>query len=230
MYCNLAIFIMIANLSPRLVSSFVVSNTCKLSRATGLSFPKVSHGHNPLFQNTKFSGIHGGLFMSTDGEGEKTLESTWDVTELKKEAGRLTLRTHKKIGKASMRLTKANEIVEELRSDPDATVEQLNACPDIKTLENDLNDMRDRLTKLTELEEKLQSVKSGKSVVLPEDVASIAMAIGVNDAAPERQQRGPKKKKGPRIETPRMPYFTYTSKNNIEIRVSNQFDLYTCAL
>jgi len=160
--------------------------------------------------------------MSTDGEDEKSLESTWNVPELKKEAVRLTLRAHKKIGKASTRLTKANEIVEELQSDPDATVEQLEACPDMKTLENDLNEMRDRLAKLIKLEEMLQSVKSGKSVVLPEDVASIALDLGVNDAPPQRQPRGSGKKKGPRTEKPRMPYFTYTSTGSIEIRVGRR--------
>jgi len=160
--------------------------------------------------------------MSSDDENEKTLESTWNVPELKKEAGRLTLRTHKKIGKASTRLNAANEIAEELRTDPDVTVEQLEKCPDIKTLENDLNELRDNLAKLAKLEEKLQSVKSGKSVVLAEDVASIVLELGVNDAPPQKQPRGPKKAKGPRIEAPRMPYFTYTSKGNIEIRVSDQ--------
>lgn len=160
--------------------------------------------------------------MSSDGENEKTLESTWNVPELRKEAGRLTLRTHKKIGKASTRLNGANVIVEELRTDPDATAEQLEACPDIKTLENDLNELRDNLAKLAELEEKLQSVKSGKNVVLPEDVASIVLELGVNDAPPQKQARGPKKEKGPRIEAPRMPYFTYTSKGNIEIRVGRR--------
>jgi hypothetical protein len=86
-------------------------------------------------------------------DGEKTLESTWNVPELKKETSRLTLRCHKKIGKASQRLVNANEIVEELRTDPNATLEQLEACPDVKSLENDLDDLKQRLRKLMDLEE-----------------------------------------------------------------------------
>ena len=227
MYRSLVLSIMFANLSQRLVSSFVVSSshtTYRLGRATG-SFVKARTFHgccNSAVRNRFFSNGQSGFFMSSDGENEKTLESTWNVPELRKEAGRLTLRTHKKIGKASTRLNGANVIVEELRTDPDATAEQLEACPDIKTLENDLNELRDNLAKLAELEEKLQSVKSGKNVVLPEDVASIVLELGVNDAPPQKQARGPKKEKGPRIEAPRMPYFTYTSKGNIEIRVSGQ--------
>ena len=182
------------------------------------------------FRNNKVLTFHNRFFsddtrlMMSSEVDEKTLESTWNVPELKKEAGRLTLKCHKKIGQASTRLSKANETVEELRTKPDVTQKELEACPDIKTLETDLAEWKERLAKLNQLEEKLQSVK-GKSAVLPEDIASIALGLGVNDAPPIRPARQPKQK-GPRVEAPRMPYFRYYSKNKTEIRVSEMCIVY----
>jgi hypothetical protein len=152
---------------------------------------------------------------------EKTLESMWNIPELKKETSRLTLRCHKKISKASERLSNANKTVEELRTDPNATLEQLEACPDLKSIENELDDLKQRLGKLMHLEEKLKSVKSGNSVVLPVEIASIVLELGVNDSPPKQQERGTKKAKGPKTVEPRKPYFSYYSENNTEIRVSN---------
>merc|ERR1719223_461438 len=104
----------------------------------------------------------------------KDLDSAWNIPGLKKEAARLTLRCHKKIGKASERLNKAMVEVEEIRTDPNATLEQLEACPNINALENDLNELRKRLSKLNSLEEKLQYVKGKGSAVLPSDIATLA--------------------------------------------------------
>jgi hypothetical protein len=116
--------------------------------------------------------------------------------------------------------------VEELRTDPNATLEQLEACPDVKSLENDLDDLKQRLRKLMDLEEKLKSVKSGNSVILPVDIALMVLELGVNDSPPKRQERGTKKTKGPKTVEPRKPYFSYYSENNTEIRVSRK----VCAL
>lgn len=161
------------------------------------------------------------LFRMTQNDQEKTVDRTWNIPELKREASRLTLRCHKKISKASARLAEANGIVEELRTDPNATLEQLEACPDIKSLESDLDELKLRLAKLIDLEERLKSVKSGKDIVLPTDVASLALDLGVNDTSPKPQERGTKKIKGPKIVEPRKPYFSYYTENNIEIRVSS---------
>jgi len=149
-------------------------------------------------------------------------KKTWNIPELKKEASRLTLRCHKKIGKASTRLAKANEQVEEIRTNPDATLEELESCPNITVFEKELEDLRCRLEGLNLLEEKLQKVKGskGKEVVLPDDVLDLVMELEVNDAPPQRQQRPKKKKKGPRSVAPRLPYFRYYTKCNTEIRVS----------
>ena len=161
-----------------------------------------------------------GIFMSTEEDTDTESKTTYNLPELKKEASRLTLRCHKKIGKASTRLAKANDEVEEIRTNPDATLEQLESCPNIKVLEDELDALRIRLKSLNVLEEKLQKVKSGKAVELPEDVLSLVLELDVKDEAPKRQERPPKKKKGPRTVAPRLPYFRYYTENNTEIRVS----------
>lgn len=223
---------MITCFTQRLASSFLYATPIRHAISKGSSngtFTSKNRMHDfsrafASIQNQatrRSSSTH--LMNATEQTQErKTLESTWNIPELKKEAARLTLRCMKKVGKTSTRLSKANDIVEELRTNPDTTQEELEACPDIATLENDLSEVKERLKKLNELEEKLQSMKKGKSVVLPEEIACIAIDLGVNDAPPKRPPRGPKKAKGPRIESPRMPYFKYYSENKTEIRVGRR--------
>ena len=127
------------------------------------------------------------------------------------------------MGKAKTRLDKVQEEVEELRTNPNATQEQLEACPNVGILEKDLEDLRMRLQKLNSLEELLGAIK-GKNVVLPKDVYNIVRELKVNDRPPQRTPRGPGKKKGPRTTAPRLPYFRYYTKNNTEIRVSGCHD------
>mmetsp|Transcript_30349 Transcript_30349/g.34918 ORF Transcript_30349/g.34918 Transcript_30349/m.34918 type:complete len:374 (+) Transcript_30349:237-1358(+) len=162
---------------------------------------------------------------SSSSPNTTTLEQKemWNIPELRKEASRLTLRCHKKIGKASTRLQRANEQVEEIRTCPNATLEQLEACPNVKLIEDEWNDLRSRLKGLNLLEEKLQSIKGGKNTQLPDDVLELVLSLEVNDQPPQRQVRPKKtKKKGPRSVAPRLPYFRYYSENNTEIRVGRR--------
>ena len=157
---------------------------------------------------------------------QRTMESEWDVSGLKSEVTRLQNRAIKKIGKASKRLDDAKQTVEELMTDPDASMEQLEACPNVDALQAELDELRDRMKKLNDLEEQLKGIKAkkGKRMVLPESMAMLAIDIGVNDEPPQRAPRGPKKKKkGPRANevTPRKPYRRYYS-GNIEVRVGKQ--------
>ncbi len=209
-----------------LCQRFVVSFTL---RNNGYLGPRI---RNAATGNSIISGGHlaiqfpsSVLQMSTtsdQAEGVKSIDSTWDVAGLKKEVQRLTLRCHKKVGKANIRLNRANEEVEELRTNPDVTDEQLQACPDITSMENEVETLRERLSNLTRLEELLTKVKNGKAVVLDEDIATLAIQLEVNDQPPQRAPRGPKKKKGPRTESPRKPYFRYYSKGKTEIRVGRR--------
>lgn len=167
------------------------------------------------------------VFMAVDdddaSEEDKTLDSAWDISGLKKEAARQTLRCIKKVGKASTRLTNAEAQVEELLSDPEATPEELEKCPNVEAMKVEVDALRSRLTGLNTLEETLQSIKK-KKTVLPEEAASLALELGLDDAPPQRAPRGPKKKKGPRASevAPRMPYRKYYAKDQTEIRVGKQ--------
>ena len=182
---------------------------------------------------------HGSIMMAVDDDNtsggedgdddqQRTVESEWDVSGLKAEVTRNQNRAIKKIGKASKRLEDAKKTVEELMSDPNASMEALEACPNVDALQAELDELRDRMKKLNELEKQLKGIKAkkGKRKVLPEDVAAIALDLGVNDEPPKRAPRGPKKKKGPRASevTPRRPYRRYYTENKIEIRVGKRSD------
>jgi hypothetical protein len=157
---------------------------------------------------------------STTTTSDKTIESQWNVGGLRKEVTRLTMRAHKKIGKANQRLTKATVEVERLTSDPDVSMEELETCPNLEELQAELTETQDRLKNLNQLEVLLVDVK-GKSVVLPEHVAELALQLEVNDEPQKRAARPVKQEKGPRkMESFRLPYRRFYSENKTEIRVS----------
>jgi len=159
-----------------------------------------------------------------DGK-EASLLRKWNIPELKKEGARLISRCYKKIGKAAARLEKGNQIAEELRTDPDATQDDLEACPNIGALKVDLQSLKDRLKNLNMLMDKLQESEIGKKkdLVLPEDIVELILELDVKDEPPKRDQNvKKKKKKGPRQVAPRKPYFQYYTENNTEIRVGRR--------
>jgi hypothetical protein len=166
-----------------------------------------------------------GLFMTTVDEDvaetTKTLESTWNVSGLKKEVQRVLLRTHKKVGKAVQRVQKAQEEVDRLTSS-DASLQELEACPDLDMLQVELSDLQKRLDQLNQLESLLKAEKGGTRVLSPE-TAGLALDLGVDDSPPVVEPRGPKKPKGPRErESSRLPYRRYFSFGNVEIRVGKK--------
>jgi superfamily II DNA/RNA helicase/DNA topoisomerase IA len=167
------------------------------------------------------------LFMSTYDEDEaednsQDIERTWNLPGLKKEVQRLVLRCHKKIGKASQRLQNAQQQVEELSTNPNVSMDELESCPNIEALEVELYELKERLQGLNSLEESIAYVKGKSAVKLPEDMARLALDLGVDDKPPKRIERSPKKKKGPRREPKRLPYRRYYSMDNVEIRVGKQ--------
>ena len=177
------------------------------------------------FQSSDYNKGSTGVFMSVSEEEEvdtKTVDSTWNIGGLKKEVSRLTVRCHKKVGKANQRLQKASQEVDRLTSDPDVTMEELEACPNVENLEKDLEELQNRLTSLNKLEVLIQDIK-GKNVVLPEHIAELALDLQVRDEPPKRQERPPKKEKGPReMKSFRLPYRRYYTENKTEIRVGKQ--------
>ena len=210
-----------ALVGPRLVYRSTGTSSTRESARSTLSWTNNRPMAIPSPTPRRFHSI---LLMATVDEDEavdslKTIDSTWNIPGLKKEVTRFILRSHKKIQKASTRLTSAQEQVEKLTSDDyTATMEELETCPNIDALEFELKEMRERLQKLNELE-RLLSSETKKQAVLSEPAASLALELGVNDEPPKRPPRGPKKKKGPRQEAPRRPYKRYYTINKTEIRV-----------
>jgi len=152
----------------------------------------------------------------------KSIDSVWNIPGLKKEVARLVMRSHKKMGKANTKLTKARALVDKLTGDPDVTFEQLEQCPNVDAIELELEELKDRLTKLNQLEELLGSEKQ-KSGVLPEPIATLAIGLGVADEAPPKQERGPGKQKGPReTNSKRLPYRRFYAVDKTEIRVGKK--------
>jgi len=158
-------------------------------------------------------------------EEETSLLREWNIPELKKEVARLVSRCFKKIGKAATRLDKANVQVEEIRTNPDATLDDLEACPNTGIFELELENLKDRLKKLNLLTDELQKLKLGKkkNILLPGDLVGIILELEVNDEPPKRDVQVKKKKgKGPRQVAARLPYFQYYTENNTEIRVGRR--------
>jgi predicted ribosome quality control (RQC) complex YloA/Tae2 family protein len=156
---------------------------------------------------------------------EKTLESSWNIPSLKKELTRLISRSHKKIGKASQKLRKAQETIDRLTDESSqASLEELEQCPDnMEALEFEMIELQTRLQGLNALDELLKAQPKKEAVVLPEETARLAIDLGVNDKPPPPPVRGPGKPKGPREEEKsRVPYRRYFSFQNIEIRVGKK--------
>lgn len=153
------------------------------------------------------------------------LERTWNIGGLKKEVSRLTVRAHKKIGKASERLHKANQEVERLTSDPDVSLEELEQCPNVDELEQDLQELQTRLQGLNKLEVLIADIAGKKKdVVLPPHVAQLAFDLEIQDQPPlPNNVNRVKKEKGPRnMKSFRVPYRRYFTENKTEIRVGKQ--------
>lgn len=157
-----------------------------------------------------------------DNDAITDIDRTWNLSGLQKEVVRQTVRCHKKIGKARQRLDKANQEVERLTSDPNVSLKELEQCPNVEALEAELQELQDRLKDLNKLEVLLVDVKAkGKTVVLPDHVAELAIRLEVQDETPDRTAvKATKKEKGPRnMESFRLPYRRYYTKNKTEIRV-----------
>ena len=160
---------------------------------------------------------------SQEVSSQSSLEekNEWNIAGLKKETERNLLRCHKKIQKVSSRLSSATKQLDDLTSNESATLEQLEQCPDIDSIQSELNGLRDRLQKLNELESMIDLLKKSEKQ-LPDVAKNLVKELDINDSPPPRPERGPGKAKGPRSsEKSRLPYRRFYSKN-IEIRVGKQ--------
>lgn len=142
-------------------------------------------------------------------DDNEATQRTWNIAGLLKEVPRLTARCHKKIGKARQRLEKAQEEVERLMTDPQASLEELEQCPNISALETELQELQARLQNLNKLEVLLVELRSakGKNATLPLHVAELVVQLDVHDEPLEPTSKSSKKEKGPRnMEAFRLPF------------------------
>lgn len=139
----------------------------------------------------------------------------WNLKGLKAETSRMYLRFFKKVGKASERLSKGLEIYHSIKDS--SNLEELEKCPNIDELKDELIKLQATLNSIGRLEEGLKNIRSNKDsnyVKLIED----AITLNINDSPPPKQDRGEPKPKG-KPSPPRKPYFIYNSSDNVSIRV-----------
>ena len=156
-------------------------------------------------------------FQSTPKKtGEKPIED-WSLSGLRAESNRQEQKAMKKVSQAKTKLRKGKEKMETLSNDRNASVEDLERCPDVDVLETDVGEKKTRLEDVRRLTALLREV--GKKVK-PEDprwieCVNYAKTLDISDAPPPRPPRGPKKVKNSNQNTrPRRPYFAYSSTSN----------------
>jgi hypothetical protein len=108
--------------------------------------------------------------------------TSFDIPALKKEAMRLILRTHKKIGTVSTRIRSAEDRYDKLREEgrvlDEKLLQQMEQAPDIEQYKVELTNLQSRLQKLNWLDEQLNQMK-GKKQVTVEELRSSSILDGV---------------------------------------------------
>ena len=142
---------------------------------------------------------------SSDGE-ERT---SFNIPALKKETTRLTLRTHKKIGKASTRVRAAEEQIDKLRVAIDASesdevdeklLQKLEDAPNVEQYKVELKELQTRLQQLNWLEEQFgkSPLKSKKNLssedmqtTIPqgEKVLQYILELDISDDESQKKKR-----------------------------------------
>ena len=211
-----------------------------LSHTTQLSYSKTKLKKKQS-QNNNFYFFHSrslnrplifecyGQESDSDSESTytKTEESTFDVVALRKETDRLILRCHKKVVKANTRYNNAVRIMKELLEKDDATMEELDTCPNVDALESDLNSLNERLKQLRIVEERLstssEDIPKKGTIVLPKDLITLVLDLEINDFPPPRNPSVKKKtKQANNGGGKRLPYRRYYTLDKTEIRVGKK--------
>ena len=149
--------------------------------------------HRPLSRGAKptLSRRLSELLMASeddDGSDESSggePRTSFNMAALKKETTRLTLRTHKKIGKVSTRIRGAEEQYEKLRVAIDTSssedmdeqlLQQLEQAPNVGQHKDELSELKNRLKQLNWLEEQFAKppLKSKKQQISVEDLQNLS--------------------------------------------------------
>lgn len=148
---------------------------------------------------------------------EQALAKQWNVKGLKQEVTRRHQRIFKKLGKAYEKLAAADAKYAEVSSNVNASLEELEQCPNPELCHVEIAELKAQLESVTLLDERLKDIKASTDARFRE-VLNIVVRLNLSDEPPSKQERGTKKvKQTP--SGPREPFFAYRSLDGIEIRV-----------
>ena len=162
------------------------------------------------------------LFMSSDDDGSTSDEDnstqepkeSYNIAALKKETTRLISRTVKKVGKVSARVRYAEEELEKLKAEIDASsseevddelLTKLENAPNIEDIRKEMAELQSRLRKLNWLEEYLaKSPLKGKKIMALEDLKKTEIGTQVVEYVTELEINDDENQKQKRIEADEM--------------------------
>jgi predicted ribosome quality control (RQC) complex YloA/Tae2 family protein len=162
------------------------------------------------------------LFMSSDDDRstsdqddtQQEPKASYNIAALKKETTRLISRAHKKVGKVSARVRYAEEQLEKLRAEIDASsseevddelLNKLENAPNIEDHRKEMAELQSRLQKLNWLEEQFaQSPLKGKKIMSLEELQKIEIGSQVVEYVTELDINDDENQKQKRIEADEM--------------------------
>ena len=207
-----------------LASEYTPLPTCRRRRRLAVAEPRLPRDRAARFLAVFASSTEDAAAATAEGGAAEVVPikppEEWDLAGLKAEALRQAERAKKKVGKAATQLRQAREEIGVLMDQKDASLDDLEACPDVVTIESHVDELRVRALALNNLNDALRAVKSKADPEFPRLVA-VAIQLNICDTPPLKAPRGPKKPKGEPTK-PRVPYFTYTSDDGIDIRVGRR--------
>jgi len=179
----------------------------------------------PLYCTDKASKSSDSAKSYSTGEGFQDKIPTnkqWNLKGLKQEVARRHNRVFKKVGKAHEKLSKAETRYQQVVAMVDPPLAVLESCPDPTEYQVELVHLQQHLETLATLEDNLKYIKSVSDRKFKDLVLPVIEELKISDMPPPKQERGPKKIKQKPSSGPRLPYFTYCSKEGIEIRVGRR--------
>ncbi|KAL7498416.1 hypothetical protein ACHAWT_007353 [Skeletonema menzelii] len=190
--------------------------------AKSYSPPPLNLFHKHMLETRYLSCPVSQLFMSSDDDGStsdednstKELKESYNIAALKKETTRLISRTIKKVGKVSARVRYAEEELDKLKAEIDASTSEevddellnkLENSPNIGDHRKEMAELQSRLRKLNWLDEHLaKSPLKGKQIMTLEDLQKTEIGLQVVEYVTELEINDDENQKQKRIEADEM--------------------------
>mmetsp|Transcript_8 Transcript_8/g.20 ORF Transcript_8/g.20 Transcript_8/m.20 type:complete len:407 (-) Transcript_8:716-1936(-) len=190
--------------------------------AKSYSPPPLNLFHKHMLETRYLSCPVSRLFMSSDDDGStsdednstKELKESYNIVALKKETTRLISRTIKKVGKVSARVRYAEEELDKLKAEIDASTSEevddellnkLENSPNIGDHRKEMAELQSRLRKLNWLDEHLaKSPLKGKQIMTLEDLQKTEIGLQVVEYVTELEINDDENQKQKRIEADEM--------------------------